>query len=324
MIVSLLRINNFKKTTLYQLIREVRPRQWLKNGFVFIPLVFSKKFFELSSLIPVLESFLAFSFVASFVYIINDLKDLDKDKLHPIKKNRPLASGSLSVAFGLKSAIVFLSLALFISALVEYYLFYLIIFYVLLQLAYTFILKKYIIIDALTVSFGFIVRLFAGGVAAEVSISSWLILFVIGLSLLLAFGKRRGERTVLSEKNIDLSTRETLKSYPDYLLNSMISMSAAYTIITYSIFTFQTSPNNKTPLLIKNLLPSTLPSPKWMMFSIPVMIYIVARYLYVIYESKYAESPERALLSDKPLLISIGIWGLMIFVFYYILGTVNL
>ncbi len=322
--MGLLSISKIKKTALYQIIREIRIRQWLKNGFVFIPLVFGKQLFDMSSFISVLGAFFAFSFIASFVYIINDLKDIEKDRLHPIKKNRPLASGTLSVELGLKVAVLFLSFGLLLSAIIAYYLFYLILFYVFLQLAYTFKLKKYIIIDALTVSFGFIVRLFAGGVAGEVSISSWLILFVIGLSLLLAFGKRRGERTVLSEKNIDLSTRETLKSYPDSLLNSMISMSAAYTIITYSIFTFQTSPNNQTPELIKSLLPSTLQSPKWMMFSIPVMIYIVARYLYVIYESKYAESPERALLSDKPLLVAIGVWGLLIFVFYYILGTVNL
>ncbi|PIR43772.1 decaprenyl-phosphate phosphoribosyltransferase [candidate division WWE3 bacterium CG10_big_fil_rev_8_21_14_0_10_32_10] len=319
-------IKHFKKddNLVYQLIREVRPRQWVKSGFVFAALVFGKKFFEIEPFIDTSIAFFVFSFAASFTYIINDISDLEKDKLHPVKCNRPIASGKLSVSTALKAAVVFLSLSLFLAVLVNDYLFYIVLIYIALQFAYTFYLKNYIIIDALAVSVGFILRVFAGGIAASVSISSWLILSVIGVSLLLAFGKRRGERTILSSKNMNLDTRKTLKDYPDTLLNSMISTAAAYSIITYSLFTFQTSPDTKTPSLFASFLPYTLASPKWMMLTIPVVIYGVARYLYVIYESKNAESPERALFEDKPLLYTLGIWGLMILFFYYILGTVNL
>lgn len=308
----------------YQLIREVRPRQWIKNGFVFGPLVLGNKLFVSESFFNTVIAFFVFSFAASFVYIINDVVDIEKDRMHPVKSNRPLASGKLKVSTALKSSIVLLSISLVLSLKVNEFLFFLTLGYVLLQLAYSFYLKNLIIIDALVVSLGFIIRVFAGGVASAVSISSWLVLSVIGLSLLLAFGKRRAERTILSSKKLDLNTRDTLKNYPDTLLDSMISMSAAYAIISYSLFAFQTSPDRVVPALFKDFLPYTLSSPKWMMLSIPIIIYAVARYLYVIYESKNAESPERALLQDKMLLGAISIWGLMILFFYYVLGTVNI
>ena len=319
-------IKNYKKkdNLVYQITREVRPRQWIKNGFVFGAIVFGKKLFEVEPLLNTIIAFFVFSLAASFIYIINDIADIEKDRLHPIKKNRPIASGTLNAKTGLKVGILMLIISLILAVTVNEHLFFFAIAYVLIQFAYTYYLKNYIIVDALTVSVGFILRIFAGGVAAEVSISSWLILSVIGLSLLLAFGKRRGERTILSSKNLGLKTRKTLKDYPDTLLNSMISMAATYTIISYSLFTFQTSPNTSTPSILAPLLPYTLTSPKWMMLSIPLVIYGVARYLYVIYESKHSESPERALLQDKPLLRCLGLWGSMIILFYYILGTVNL
>jgi len=308
----------------YQLVREIRPRQWFKNMFVYGALVFGGELFDLEFFFKVTLAFFVFCFLASFVYIVNDISDVEKDKLHPIKKNRPIASGKLSVGFAIKAAILFLTAGMFLSAFVNDYLFYLALAYLVLQLFYTYFLKNIIIIDALTISLGFIFRVFAGGVAVSLSISSWLILSVIGLSLLIAFGKRRGERTVLSSKNLDLKTRETLRHYPDSLLDAMISMAASFTIITYALFTFQTSPSTSTPSIFAALLPNTLSAPKWMMLTIPIVIYGVARYLYVIYESKQAESPERALFSDKPFLTSIIIWGISIVFFYYVLGTVNL
>lgn len=310
--------------TLYQIVREVRPRQWVKNLFVFGPIVLGGRLFDASAFWQTVGAFFAFSFAASFTYILNDIVDIEKDKLHPIKSNRPIASGKLGVKFATIVAFVFLILSFITAIFVNEYLFYIIVGYVILQFAYSFKLKNYIIIDALAVSLGFIFRVVGGGVASSTSISSWLILSVIGLSLLLAFGKRRAERTVLSSKNIDLKTRSTLRNYPDTLLDAMISMSAAFTMISYALFTFQTSPSTETPALIANLVPSQLSAPKWMMLTIPIIIYIVGRYLYVIYENKNAESPERALFEDKPLLVSVGVWGLSILFFYYVLGTVNL
>ncbi|MCA9308405.1 hypothetical protein KC980_02755, partial [candidate division WWE3 bacterium] len=164
----------------------------------------------------------------------------------------------------------------------------------------------------------FIFRVISGALAVEVSVSSWLILATIGLSLLLAFGKRRSEKTLLMQHQKDSKlTRETLRHYPDTLLDSMISMSASFCIITYALFTFQVSPESLDPT-IAQFLPSILRGPKLMMLSIPIVIYGVARYLYVIYEKKEGESPARVLLSDKPLLVSVVIWVL------FIVGLVNL
>lgn len=313
-----------KQGFLFLLIREVRPRQWIKNLLIFAPIIFGKKLFEVGPFYNSVIAFFVFCFAISFTYIINDIVDIKKDKIHPIKRNRPIASGKLSITTSLIFAFIFLAISFVLALAVNIFLFYMIVGYVLLQLLYSFILKNYIIIDALTVSMGFILRVFAGGVASATSISSWLILTIIGGSLLLAFGKRRAEKTILQKHNIDLKTRETLKHYPDTLLDSMISTASSFTIIAYSWFAFQTSPSNATPAIVSSVFPSILASPKWMMLSIPIVIYGVARYLYVIYEKKDGESPERVLYSDKPLLYSVIIWGLIMFVFYYILGTVNL
>lgn len=317
-------MDNNSNMLIYQLIREVRPRQWIKNFFVFGAIIFAKKFFEFDFLLPSIFAFFAFSFMASFVYILNDIVDVEKDRLHPIKKNRPIASGKL----GIPSAVIFAFLLLVISLLlaisVSSYLFYVVVAYLLLQTLYSFYLKNLIIVDAISVSIGFILRVLAGGIASHVSISSWLILSVIGLSLLMAFGKRRAEKTILQSRNLKLETRQTLKHYPDSLLDAMVTSSASFAIITYSLFTFFTSPANKTPEILAIFLPGTISAPKWMMVTIPIFLYSVARYLYVIYENKNAESPERALLGDRPLIISIAIWSGFIFLFYYILGTINL
>ena len=314
----------FKNSWYFILIREIRPRQWLKNVLIFAPILFGKRLFDPQAFYLTVLAFIAFCFAISATYIINDTVDAPKDRLHPIKKNRPIASGLISERLAVFYAALFFLLSLSIAFFASEYLFYMIVGYLALQIMYSFYLKNFIIIDALTVSFGFILRVFAGGVASNTSISSWLVLTIIGGSLLLAFGKRRAEKTVLSSHNLDLKTRETLRHYPDTLLDSMISMASSFTIISYSWFAFQTSPSNATPSLISSFFPSILASPKWMMLSIPIVIYGVARYLYVIYEKKDGESPERVLFSDRPLLYSLVIWGLSLFVFYYLLGTVNL
>lgn len=308
----------------YLIIREIRPRQWIKNFFVFGAIMFAKKIFEIDFLYPTVITFFAFSFMASFVYILNDIVDVKKDRLHPVKQNRPIASGKLKIGTAFSFALLFLIAAIFLALSVNIYLFFIVIAYLILQISYSFYLKNFIIIDALSVSVGFIFRVFAGGIATNTSISSWLILSVIGLSLLMAFGKRRAEKTILQSKNIKLETRNTLKHYPDSLLDAMVTTSASFAMITYSLFTFFTSPSNKTPEILLSFLPNTISAPKWMMLTIPIFLYSIGRYLYVIYENKNAESPERAILEDKPLILSIFVWSLAILLFYYVLGTVNL
>jgi 4-hydroxybenzoate polyprenyltransferase len=299
---------------LYHLLRAMRPRQWVKNVVVFAPIVFAGVFFVPKNLYMDTLAFLYFSFIASAIYLINDCLDIEKDRLHPVKKNRPFASGALPVSWGWTvSILIFIFFIPSSFIVVGNYFGVVLLMYVFLQFAYNLKLKNVIIMDALTIAIGFILRVFAGALAIPVSISSWLILAVIGGALLLAFGKRRAERTLLEAKGISKeSTRNILSQYPDSLLDSMISMSSAFAIISYSLFAFQVSPESALGGILDPILPSTLVGAKMLMLTIPVVIYGVARYLYVIYEKREGESPERVLFQDKPLLATAFIWGIMV------------
>lgn len=308
--------------TLYQILRTARPRQWVKNFSVFAAPLFFGNLLSPMVFIQTTKAFLAFNAISSAAYFINDIIDAPKDRLHPIKKNRPIASGKLSVTAAWITAFILVFGAISYSVLfIGTFFTFSLIAYILIQIVYTLYIKNVIILDSLTIAALFVIRVFAGGFASDTSVSSWLTLATIGLSLLLAFGKRRSEKTLMakylgSAKSGD--TRATLKHYPDNLLDSMISMSAAYSIITYSLFVFQISPENAGHAL-SPFLPSILGSPKWMMLSIPIVIYGVARYLYVIYEKQEGESPARALLTDGPLLASVLFWGgFVMFVMYFL------
>lgn len=309
--------------TIYQIARTARPRQWLKNFSLFAAPLFAGVLFKPSVLLMSLKAFITFCAISSAAYFINDIIDAPKDKLHPVKKNRAIASGKLKerTAWVVAFLLIFGAIVYSIYCIGSFFAFALIS-YILIQFIYTLYVKNVIILDSLTIATLFVIRVFAGGFATETSISSWMTLAVIGLSLLLAFGKRRSEKTLMAKFMADAGeTRETLKHYPDNLLDSMISMSATYSIITYSLFVFFISPESFSQSLMP-FLPSTLRSPKWMMLSIPLVIYAVARYLYVIYEKKEGESPARVLLSDMPLLISVVLWGLFIVGVLYVMPVV--
>lgn len=317
--------------TFYQLIRTARPRQWLKNVSLFAAPLFAGALLNPDTLALSLKALVVFCGVSSAGYIINDLVDAPKDRLHPVKKNRPIASGKLGTKTALTIIIILIaSLLMYSLYFVGSYFTVVVISYIIIQIIYSFYLRDVIILDAMVVASLFILRVFAGGLAAEVSVSSWLILTTIGLSLLLAFGKRRSEKTILLKYDINSEkseTRKTLKHYPDSLLDSMISMSSAFCIITYALFTFQISPDGLYNPTLSSILPSILRTPKLMMLTIPFVIYGVARYLYVIYEKKEGESPERVLLSDKALLTAVLAWCVVTFVIIYVmpnLGTLQL
>jgi 4-hydroxybenzoate polyprenyltransferase len=309
--------------TLYQLIRTARPRQWFKNLSVFAPIVFAGRLLDNDAYVPALLAFISFCGLSSGVYFVNDIVDAQKDRLHPIKKNRPIASGKLSEGLAWISAfgLIFGSILFAYVTNVGSYFVLAMAAYVLMQISYSLYFRNVIILDSLVVAAGFVLRVFAGGFASATSVSSWLALTTIGVSLLLAFGKRRSEKTIVAKfsNNTETGTRATLRHYPDTLLDSMISMSAAYTIITYSQFVFQISPRVK---VFYNLLPSVLSNPKWMMLTIPLVIYGVARYLYVVYEKGEGESPERVLLSDKPLLMAVLVWGAAVLTIIYALPMI--
>ena len=306
---------------IYQIIRTARPRQWLKNFSLFAAPLFAGRLFHEEVLFVSIWAFVAFSLLSSTAYFFNDIIDAEKDKLHPIKKNRPIASGKLPknlawVILGLMLTSAFYLAITYVGTFFSYAM----VFYIFVQLAYSLYLRDVIILDSLVVASGFVIRVFAGGLASSTSISSWLALTTIGVSLLMAFGKRRSEKTIVKNyyNSTEVDTRKTLRHYPDALLDSMISMAATYTIITYSLFTFQISSQTATGKLL-TVLPSILKSPKWMMLTIPFVIYGVARYLYVIYEKHEGESPERVLLSDFPLLLTVVLWSISVLLINYLI-----
>ena len=227
-------------------LRTARPRQWLKNLSLYAAILFGGNFFDGRAFVTVTQAVLIFCGISSAIYIVNDVVDAPRDRAHPFKKARPIAAGKLSIRKAIFTAILLLSIFLYLASQIGKYFLWLVILYIILQLTYSLLLRNIIIIDALTVATGFILRVIAGSVAVLTSISSWLILATIGISMLLAFGKRRSERTLLAdqparEQATKIPTRLTLAHYPDNLLDSMISMSASFVIITYALFTFQIS-----------------------------------------------------------------------------------
>jgi 4-hydroxybenzoate polyprenyltransferase len=298
----------------------MRPRQWLKNISLFAAVAFGGELFNASVFYQVIEAFFAFSLLSSSAYIFNDITDRKRDRNHPLKKERPIAKGAIPVAAALPifGFLAIGSLAWIFSRFNQSF-FILALVFIILQLSYSLLFRNVIILDAMVVAMAFVIRVYAGAFIIPTPISSWLILAVIGLALLLAFGKRRSERTLLSTLHHRLLTRRTLRHYPDTLLDSTISMAAAFTAISYAIFAFQTSPMTPASQLTA-LIPPTLANPKWMMLTIPLVIYGVARYLYVIYEKKEGESPEKVIITDFPLLGTVLAWAATVLTIIYGLG----
>jgi|SRR3989344_1048502 len=304
------------------LYKSVRPLQWLKNLSVFAALIFAGGLFDMQYFAVVFKVFVVFCGLSSATYLMNDVADRKKDQAHPLKKNRPIAKGELHPSLALSAAFGIVVLIMPIAYGVDKFLLILSLGYMLLQVFYSMVLRNVIILDAMAVAMGFIFRVYAGALAIDAPISSWLIVTTIGLSLVLAFGKRRSEVTLLASHKISVETRKTLKHYPVGLLDAMISINASIALLSYMIFTFQISPI-RSALSSTGLLPTTLLTPKWMMLTIPIVIYIIARYLYVVYEKKEGESPAQVMLTDMPLLGGICLWVISVIAILYYLSPIT-
>lgn len=221
----------------------IRPLQWAKNGFVFFPLFFSGKIFNVDLLIASIFAFFAFSFVASAIYCLNDICDAEMDREHPVKCNRPIASNSISKKMGIQLCLycllVSLSFISFFEGDTKCALFLLIIFYFLLNLAYTLILKRYAIIDVVVISVGFVLRVIVGGKATNIPLSEWIILMSFLLALFLAFAKRRDDLVIY--QNTGVLLRKNVNSYNLSFLNQVMTLVSTITIVAYIMYT--TSPD---------------------------------------------------------------------------------
>lgn len=260
---------------------------------------------------------IVFTIATSALYLLNDIIDAPHDRLHPIKKKRPIASGQLPIPVALFFAIFGFFISLYFSFGFGFFFFLTLLSYLIIQLAYSFWLKNIIILDVLIIASGFILRVYAGAFALNVHMSVWFLLCVVSLALFLAVGKRRAELGFLQE--LAPQHRKTLSFYSNDLLDSYLAMFANSTWLVYALFTFFAPPPivGTAPLFAK--LPLTLAGiNKWLMITIPFVIYGVMRYMSIIYQgANRAESPEKVILSDKSLLTTVALWGiLVIFVLY--------
>jgi 4-hydroxybenzoate polyprenyltransferase len=304
----------------YYLFKTARPRQWLKNISVFAALVFSGFLFYPGYFGRVLEAFGVFSMLASSIYIINDVVDAPQDRKHPFKKKRPIASGDLPVSTAVFSALVLLVASLAIARTLSFFFFLTLIAYVLINILYTTYLKHIAILDILTIALGFILRVYAGATVVNLHMNVWFLLTVVNLALFLAVGKRQSERTLLTGLKVGLEgQRDTLSHYTQRLLDIYTGMFAMATWFSYALFAYQQqflADGGPLPTLF-SLIPRTFISAKWLMITVPVVIYCVMRYLQLVYEQNRGESPERVITSDRPLLTAVIIWGLMVITILY-------
>ncbi len=281
-------------------LKTLRPRQWTKNAFVFAALVFDGKLFHLPDFLRTLAGFGIFCLISSAVYIINDIMDLEADRQHPVKKNRPIASGKIGIPAAITSSIILCLLAIVSSYLLSWQFSLTILLYFVMMLAYSKWLKHVPILDVLILAAGFVLRVHAGTTLIIVQrFSPWLYVLMTLLALYLGFGKRRAELALLADEAT--LHRKVLDGYTLPLLDQFITIVSGTTILAYSLYTFFRLPDNHT-----------------LMLTIPFVVYAIFRYLYLIQVKHTGGEPEEILLSDHPFQISIILWGLAVLAVFYV------
>jgi len=278
----------------------MRPRQWTKNAFLFAALVFDGKLFRMPDFLRTLAGFVLFCMISSSVYIFNDLMDAEADRLHPVKKNRPIASGKLPVPLALAAGIILSLLAITLGFLLAWQFALTILVYFCMILVYSKWLKHVPILDVLILAAGFVLRVHAGTTLIVVErFSPWLYVLMTLLALYLGFGKRRAELAMLAGDATN--QRKVLDGYTIPLLDQFITIVSGTTILAYSLYTFFRLPDNHT-----------------LMLTIPFVIYAIFRYLYLIQVRQIGGEPEEILLSDRPFQVSIFLWGLAVLAVFYV------
>jgi len=289
---------------LVKIIEAMRPAQWTKNFFLFAALVFARKFFDWPSFLKVAEAFLLYCLLTGSLYLFNDFMDLKEDRAHPIKSRRPLASGAISPGLALIIFSVGSLVALLWALALNWAFFLITAVYFLLQVAYSLKLKHIVILDIFVLASGFVIRVAAGGLVINVPISSWLLICTSLLALFIGMSKRRHELVILEDKAVH--HRPILKEYSPYLLDQMISVVTASTVIAYCLYTI--SPETVEKFGTRNLIYSSI-----------FVLYGIFRYLYLVHQKGSGGNPEEMVIKDKPLLIDIILWGFFIFLIIYFL-----
>lgn len=298
----------------YSIIKTARPRQWVKNLTLYAALIFSGKLFIVYDFWLVTWAMIIFSMIVSGVYFFNDIVDAPLDRMHPFKKNRPIAAGKLPVALAIVIFLLLNLVGLGLGFRMSQFFFLALLGYLVLQVSYSLVLKHIAVLDVMAIAAGFIIRVYAGAFVIDAHLSVWFLLCVISASLFLAVGKRRAELSILTQQYA-ARHRKTFSIYNPDLLDTYLAMFANSAWMSWAIFTFFEAPpiiNSRALTLLANLPRTVAGTNKWLMLTTPIVIFGVMRYAKVVYEGAKAESPARVLLQDKPLLASVFLWGLMV------------
>jgi 4-hydroxybenzoate polyprenyltransferase len=282
--------------------RTMRSKQWHKNIFIWAALIFDVKLFQAQPFLRTLLAFVLFCLISSAVYIVNDLVDIEKDRQHPSKRNRPLASGALRPGIAIVAAVTLVVICLPVALWLDRGLTAILYGYFLLMVAYSFRLKNIVIVDVLTIAAGFVLRVAAGVVVIEAQrFSPWIYVCMVLLALFMALGKRRQEIVLLEHKSNN--TRAILEEYNLRFLDEMLALVSSSTVMAYSLYTFS-APN--------------LPSNHSMMLTIPFVLYGLFRYLYLIHVKGETDPPDVVVLKDRPLQLDALLFGAVVFAVFYV------
>jgi 4-hydroxybenzoate polyprenyltransferase len=287
------------------LLRSMRLKQWPKNCFVLAPLVFGRLLGDRAAIVRALVALAAFCLASSAVYLLNDIKDREEDRNHPLKRHRPLAAGTLSVPAAVVALVVLAGAALALAAGLGMGFALILAGYIGMNVLYTSWLKHVVILDVMIISCGFVLRVLAGAAATGVQVSSWLLLCTIFLSLFLAFSKRRHEITLLAEGAT--SQRQVLQHYSAAFLDQMINVVTASAVVSYALYA---------------VAPETVEKyhTQHLVYTIPMVLFGIFRYLYLMYQQSGERNPTEAILGDPPFLINMVLWGLAVVLIVYYHG----
>ncbi|NFS25532.1 decaprenyl-phosphate phosphoribosyltransferase [Clostridium sporogenes] len=280
------------------IIALMRPKQWIKNFFVFAAVIFSGNLMNEGILKNNIITFILFCLTSSTIYILNDIVDIEKDRKHPEKKNRPLPSGRVSKSTAIIMNIVMLFIVLFCShQFVDYKVMYIYLIYIVMNILYCFKLKNVVILDVMVITFGFVLRVESGSLATKVSVSPWLFLCTILLSLFLALNKRKSEIITLKDKSG--SHRKILEEYSIELIDNMLTIVTPSILISYCLYTFSSVQSKR------------------MMYTIPFVLYGIFRYQYLMTNHNLGGKPEAVFGKDKPFLVNMVLWVISVVVIIY-------
>ncbi len=280
---------------LKNILISMRIKQWVKNVFIFAPMIFSLHMFQARYILRSLLAFFLFSLVTGGIYIFNDILDREKDKLHPVKRNRPIASGRLSATAAAVVAAALLAAALLLIARFNREFFFIAVFYVGLNVLYSLFLKSVVIIDTMVIALGFVLRIMIGGAVNQIVIYPWILITTFLLAIFLALIKRRQELLKIQDLHPEQVTRKTLQSYNLSMLDQMISIATATTLISYIMYAL--SPDVQQKFHTAKLY-----------YTVPFVIFGIFRYLFLAYSKGEGESPSDIIYSDLPFTLNIILW----------------